>query len=82
MFIYFTSVHVSGIRVPIIRRKFLYPCDTGIFHSVWVATGILVGLNSIEPAYQSPPTQSEKYKCRMDTAIFSWWWARECSKHV
>ena len=23
-----------------------------------------------------------KYQCRMDTAIFSWWWAPGCPKHV
>jgi hypothetical protein len=33
--------------VPIIRRKFLYICDTGICHSVCVATGLLVGLKLI-----------------------------------
>ena len=31
---------------------------------------------------QSPPIQSDKYQCRIDTAIFSWWWARGCPKHV
>jgi len=31
--------------VPIIRRKLLYLCDTGICHSAWVASGLLVGLN-------------------------------------
>ena len=30
IFIYFSSLHVSGVHVPIIRRKFLYLCDTGI----------------------------------------------------
>ena len=36
IFIYFSSLHVSGIHVPIIRGKLLYLCDTGICHSVWV----------------------------------------------
>jgi len=36
IFIYFSSVHVSGFHVPIMRRKLLYPCDTGTCHSVWV----------------------------------------------
>ena len=27
-------------------------------------------------------TQSEKHHCRIDTVIFSWWWAHGCSKHV
>ena len=44
IFIYTSSLHVAGIQVPIIRRKLLYLCDTGIFHSVWVASGPLVGL--------------------------------------
>ena len=44
IFIYFSSLHVSGIQVPIIRRKLLYVCDTGICHSEWVASGLLVGL--------------------------------------
>ena len=65
IFIYFSSLHVSGIHVPIIRRKLLYLCDTGICHSC------LVGLNSIQPADQTPPIQSDKYQCRIDTAVFS-----------
>jgi len=31
--------------MPIIRRKSLYLCDTGIRHSVWVVSGLLVGFN-------------------------------------
>ena len=49
IFIYFASVHVSSIHVPIIRRKLLYLCDTGIYHSVWMASGLLVGV-SLQPA--------------------------------
>ena len=41
IFIYFSSLHVSGIQVPIIRRKLLYFCNIGICHSVWVASGRL-----------------------------------------
>ena len=26
--------------------------------------------------------QSDKYHCRIDTAKFSWWWARGCPKHA
>ena len=44
IFIYFSSLHVSGIHVPIIRRKLLYLCDTDICHSVRVVSGLLVGL--------------------------------------
>ena len=42
IFIYFSSLHVSGIHVPISRRKLLYPCYTVMCHSVWVASGLLV----------------------------------------
>ena len=58
IFIYFSSLHVSGIYVPIIRRKLLYLCDTGICHSVCVVCGLLVGL--------SFNTTSDKYQCRID----------------
>ena len=33
IFIYVSSLHVSGIQVLIIRRKLPYLCDTGISHS-------------------------------------------------
>jgi len=33
-------------------------------------------------ADQSPSIQSDKYQCRIDTAIFSYWWTRGCPKHV
>ena len=33
-------------------------------------------------ADQTPPIQSDKYQCRIDTAIFSWWWAHGCPKHI
>jgi len=39
-------------------------------------------LNSIQPADQKPLIQSDKYQCRIDTAIFSWWWAHGYPKHV
>ena len=80
IFIYVPSLHVSDIHVPIIRRKLLYLCDTCICHCVWLASGLLVGL--IQPADQTPPIQSDKHKFRIDTVIFSWWWAHWCPKHV
>jgi len=46
IFIYFSSLHVSGIHVLTIRIKLLYLCDSGICHSVWVASGLLVELKS------------------------------------
>jgi len=36
----------------------------------------------IQPADQTPTILSDKYQCRKDTAIFSWWWAHGCPKHV
>ena len=63
IFIYFSSLHVSGIHVPIIRRKLLYLCDTGICHSGWVASGLLVGFNPTSRSdathkdWQSPVSQ-------------------------
>ena len=43
IFIYFSSLHISGIHVSIIRRKLLYLYETGICYSVWVASVLLVG---------------------------------------
>ena len=80
-YIYLSSLRVSGIQVPTIRRESLYLCDTGICHSGWVASGRLVGVKQ-QPADKMPPIQSEKYQCRIDTMIFSRWWALGCSKHV
>ena len=37
---------------------------------------------SLQPADQTPPKQSDKYQCRTNTVIYSWWWAHGCSKHV
>ena len=34
------------IDAPIITRKLLYLCDTGTCHSVWVASGLLLGFHS------------------------------------
>jgi hypothetical protein len=39
-------------------------------------------LDSIQPADQTPPKQSDKYQCRVDTVTFSWWWAHGCPQHV
>ena len=62
IFIYFSSLHVSGIYVPIIRRKLLYLCDTGICHSVCVVCGLLVGLIQV-------PIIRENY-CIYATLVF------------
>ena len=39
-------------------------------------------LDSIQPTVHTPPIQNNKYKCRIDTVISSWWWAHGCPKHV
>jgi hypothetical protein len=46
----------------------MYLYDTGICHSVWVVSGLLVGVK-LQPADQMPPIQSDEYQCRIDTAI-------------
>jgi len=45
--------------MPIIRRKLLYLCDTGVCHSAWVASGLLVGVK-LQPADHTPPIKSDK----------------------
>ena len=50
-------------------EKLLYLYDTGICHSVWVGSGLLVGFE-IQPADQTSNVQSDKYQCRIDTEIF------------
>ena len=81
IFIYFSSLHVSGIRASFIRRKLLYLCDIVICQSIWVVSGLLVGF-SLQPADQTPPIQSDNCQCRIDTVIFSWWCAHGRPKHV
>jgi len=65
IFIYFSSLHVSGIRVPIMRRKLLYLCDTEYLSfcmgSVWSAGW---------PVDPTPHIQSDKYQCRKHITIF------------
>ena len=39
-------------------------------------------LISIQLQDQTPPIQSDKYQCRIDIVIYSWWWAHGCPKHV
>ena len=46
-------------------EKLLYLCDTGICHSIWVASGLLFGLS-----FNPTSRQSDKYQCYKDTAIF------------
>ena len=80
-YIYLSSLHVSGNNVPIIRRKLLYLCDTGICHSVWVASGLLVGL--ITPTSRPDDTRTEwQTPVSQRYNNFSWWWAHGCPKHA
>ena len=53
-FIYFSSLHVSGVHAPIIRRKLLYICGSGTCHFVWVSSGWIETVVSIQPADQTP----------------------------
>ena len=39
-------------------------------------------MGGVFSAEQTPPVQSDKYQCRLDTVVFSWWWANGCPKHV
>ena len=43
------------------QEKLLYLCDTGNFHSVWVAVWY------VNQQIRQPPIQSEKYQCLIHT---------------
>jgi len=43
--IYFSSLHVSDILVPLIVIKLPKPCVAGTCHTVWTASGLLVRVN-------------------------------------
>jgi len=45
------------------RRWYLSLCMGGVWSTGWIET-------PIHPADQTPPTQSDKYQRRIDTAIF------------
>jgi len=49
----------------------------GVWSAGWIETGFLQSCFSFQPADQTPPIQSDKYQCRLDTAIFSWWWTHD-----
>ena len=53
-----------------------------VHHQEIYAKLVFVTWISIQPADQTPPIQSDKYQCRIDTAIFSWRWAHGLPKHV
>ena len=52
---------------------YLSLCMGGVLSPDWI---------SIQPAHQTPPIQRNKYLWYIDTAIFSWWWAYGCPKHI
>jgi len=56
------------------RQWHLSLCMGAVWSAGWIET--------IQPADRTPPTQSDKYQWRIDTAIFSWWWAHGLPKHV
>ena len=49
--------------------------------SMCPSSDLLVGVK-LQSADQTPRIQSDKYQCRIDTVIFSLWWAQGCPKHV
>ena len=79
-YIYISPVHVSCIHLPSSGENLRSLCVTLICHSVWVASGLR--LYSTQTADQKPHLQSDKYQWLIDTAIFSWWWARGCLENV
>ena len=54
IFIYFSSLHLLGTYVPIIRRKLLCLSDNDICHSVSVVYGQLVGFQSNQQNRRHP----------------------------
>ena len=61
------SLHVSGNYVHIIGRTYCIYTTLVFFSLCWWLSGLLVGMRLI-PNQQTrqPPTQSEKYRCRID----------------
>jgi len=47
------------VHLPIIRRKLLYLCATGIYQYIWVASVLLVGLN-FNPTSRPVATHTER----------------------
>ena len=58
-------------------------CTGGVWSAGWNESNQQTSwLEWTQPTDQTPPIQSDKYQCRKDTAIFSWWWEHGCPKHV
>ena len=66
----------------IIRRKLPCLCDTSICHSVWVASGLLVGFKS-NPTRKPDATYTDwQILVSHRDSNFPWWWTLECPQHV
>jgi hypothetical protein len=50
--------------------------------SLCIGWRLVCWMDWIQPADQTPPIQSDKNQCRIDTLIFSWRWAHGCPKHA
>jgi hypothetical protein len=75
--IYFNSLHVSSNLVLIIRRINCINTTSGICHFV-SRTVSCAG----PTCTRKSTTQSDIYQMLYWYNLFSWWWARGCSKHV
>ena len=74
-YVYFFSLHVSGDRVPIIRRNNCIYATPGICRSVWMTVWYTLHT-------RQSSTQNNKYKVLYKYSCFSWWWVHSCLKHV
>jgi hypothetical protein len=63
LYIYFTSLHVSGNHVPIIRRNCIYATLVYVTMYGWCLVCWL------ELADQTPPIENDIHQCRIDTVI-------------
>ena len=43
---------------------------------------ILVFVTLYGGVYRTPPIQSDKHQCSIDTVFSSWWWVHGCPKYV
>ena len=63
----------SGENYCICAALVLALCIGGVWSAGWIEN---------QAADRTPPIQSDKYQCHIDTVIFSWQWAHGCQKHV
>ena len=86
---YFSSLHVKSNLVLIIRRINCINTASGICHSVSVTVSWWERKVPFRPRKElsfpttkRSPTQNDIYQRLCWYNLFSWWWARGCSKHV